>query len=154
MAAEVSGLTLAQQKLRSHQIELLPEDEEDFYPVPQQLPPHLMPPLENVGESVQTQSQIQPEGVQHQAVSSLYSATEQDSDMADVSSQQVSVATAGNLVAGGALSGPLNSSQGQSSGPFVISGKGEIDVDMEVDAHRQAGSNAPALYIEETPIAR
>ncbi len=153
MAAEVSGLTLAQQKLRSHQIELLPEDEEDFYPVPQQLPPHLMPPLENVGESVQTQSQIQPEGVQHQAVSSLYSATEQDSDMADVSSQQVSVATAGNLVAGGTLSGPFTSSEG-SPGPFAMSGEGEIDVDMEDDAHRQAGSNAPALYVEDMPIAR
>ena len=157
MAAIDNGLTLAQQNLRSHQIELLPEDEEDFYPVPQQLqelPPYPTPPLGNVGGPVQTQSQTQSEGVQRQAVSRLYSATEQDSDMADVSSQQVSVATAGNLVAGGALSGPLNSSQGQSSGPFVISGNGEIDVDMEVDAHRQAGSNAPALYIEETPIAR
>ena len=67
MAAEDFDLTLAQQNLRSHQIELLPEDEEDFYPVPQQLPPHPMPPLETVGGSVQTQSQTQAEGTVRQS---------------------------------------------------------------------------------------
>ena len=67
MAAEDFDLTLAQQNLRSHQIELLPEDEEEFYPVPQQLPPHPMPPLETVGGSVQTQSQTQAEGTVRQS---------------------------------------------------------------------------------------
>ena len=155
MAAIDNGLTLAQQNLRSHQIELLPEDEEDFYPVPQQLqelPPYPTPPLGNVGGPVQTQSQTQSEGVQRQAVSRLYSATEQDSDMADVSSQQVAVATAGNNVAGGALSGPLSSSEGQKSGLFVISGEGEMD--MRDDAHKEPSSNAPTVYIEDMPIAR
>ena len=155
MAAEDFDLTLAQQNLRSHQIELLPEDEEDFYPVPQQLqelPPYPTPPLGNVGGPVQTQSQTQSEGVQRQAVSRLYSATEQDSDMADVSSQQVAVATAGNNVAGGALSGPLSSSEGQKSGLFVISGEGEMD--MRDDAHKEPSSNAPTVYIEDMPIAR
>lgn len=155
MAAKDDGLTLAQQNLRSHQIELLPEDEEDFYPVPQQLqelPPHPTPPLGNVGGLAQTQSQTQSEGVQRQAVSSLYSATEQDSDMADVSSQQVVAATAGNNVAGGALPGPLSSSEGQKSGLFVISGEGEMD--MKGDAHREPSSNVPPVYIEDMPIAR
>ena len=155
MTAEDCGLTLAQQNLRSHQIELLPEDEEDFYPVSQQLqevPTRPMPPVDN--DSGPAQIQTQPEGAQRQAVSSLYNATEQHSDMADVSSQQVSVATSGNNVVGGALSGPFSSSEGQNSGMFVISGEGEVDVDMADDAHREAGSNAPALYIEDMPIAR
>ena len=156
MAAEVCGLTLAQQNLQSHQIELLPEDEEEFCQVPQQLqelPSHPMPPLENVGGPIQTHNQTQPEGVQRHAVSSLYNATEQKSDIADVSSQQVSVATAGNAVAGGALSGPFSSSDGQNSGLFIISGEGQMD--MEDDAHREAGCcNAPALYIEDTPVVR
>ncbi|KAA6424392.1 MAG: CPK related kinase 1 [Trebouxia sp. A1-2] len=124
MAAEACGLTLAQQNLRSHQIELLPEDEEDFNPVSQQLqelPTYPMPPLENVGGSVRAQSQTQPEGVQRQAVTSLCSATEQDSDIADA---------------------------------FLVSGEGEVDVDREDDAYRDASSNTPALYIEDMPIAR
>jgi len=156
MAAEDCGLTLAQQNLRSHQIKLLPEDEEEYYPVPQQLqevPTHPMPPLENDSEPAQTQSQTQPEGAQGHAMSSLYNATEQDSDMADVSSQQVLVATASSLLAGGALSGPFTSSEGN-SGPFVVSGEGEMNMDMEDDAHSEAISNAPALCIEDVPIAR
>ena len=155
MAADDCGLTLAQQNLQSHQIELLPEDEEEFCQVPQQLqelPSHPMPPLENVGGPIQTHNQTQPEGVQRHAVSSLYNATEQKSDIADVSSQQVSVATAGNAVAGGALSGPFSSSDGQNSGRFIISGEGQMD--MVDDAHREAGCNAPALYIEDMPITR
>ncbi|DBA85992.1 TPA: Serine/threonine-protein kinase stk11 [Trebouxia sp. C0004] len=154
MAAEDCGLTLAQQKLRSHQIELLPEDEEEYSPVPQQLqevPTHPMPPVDKDSGPAQSQIQSQPEGVQGRAVSSLYNATEKNSDMADVSSQQVSVATAGNLVAGGALSGPFSSFEG-SSGPFNVSG--ERGMDTEDVAHREAGSNAPVLYIEDMPIAR
>ena len=155
MAADDCGLTLAQQNLQSHQIELLPEDEEELCPVPQQLqelPTHPMPPLENVGGPIQTHNQTQPEGVQRHAVSSLYNATKQKSDIADVSSQQVSVATAGNAVAGGALSGPFSSSDGQNSGLFIISGEGQMD--MVDAAHREAGCNAPALYIEDMPITR
>ncbi|KAL0052973.1 hypothetical protein WJX82_010633 [Trebouxia sp. C0006] len=58
----------------------------------------------------------------------------------------------GNNVAGGALSGPLSSSEGQKSGLFVISGEGEMD--MRDDAHKEPSSNAPTVYIEDMPIAR